>query len=226
MTDKERRREAKRASYHRRKQPQVLSDHLCECGCGQFTFLAPRTSAEKDWVKGEPKRFVHGHNRRRERLTPATKLCQVCSTQKPAEQFYVDKSKADGLSHACRECTKARSQTWHEENLDRSTAANHAWQKANRERYKATKQEGSRRRRARLKNVRVEKIDPWAIYKRDGGRCHICGKHVRRDAMSLDHLIPISKGGDHVAVNVRLSHISCNVKRNTGRRTNTQLLLL
>jgi hypothetical protein len=223
--DTARKREIGRASYHRRKQPQVLSDHPCECGCGQFTFLAPRTSAKKGWVKGQPKRFAHGHNRRRERVTPTAKLCPSCSITKTADEFYSDAAKADGLSHACRDCIKDRSSAWHEANKERSEAANRAWQKKNRERYKATKQEGHRRRRARLAKVRVEKIDPWAIYARDGGRCHICEKHVRRDVMSLDHLIPIAHGGEHTVVNVRLAHVSCNVRRNTGRRTNTQLLL-
>lgn len=35
---------------------------LCECGCGQPTAMAQRTWARYGWVKGEPLRFVHGHN--------------------------------------------------------------------------------------------------------------------------------------------------------------------
>lgn len=37
---------------------------LCECGCGRRVGLARRTDPERGWVKGQPKRFIHGHNRR------------------------------------------------------------------------------------------------------------------------------------------------------------------
>lgn len=36
----------------------------CHCGCGEQTELATSTRSEVGWVQGEPKRFVHGHNRR------------------------------------------------------------------------------------------------------------------------------------------------------------------
>lgn len=37
------------------------SDRLCECGCGQFTYISPKTRADRGWVKGEPRRFLAGH---------------------------------------------------------------------------------------------------------------------------------------------------------------------
>lgn len=39
----------------------VLSDRLCECGCGERTLVAMVTDRLKGWVKGEGKRFVYGH---------------------------------------------------------------------------------------------------------------------------------------------------------------------
>lgn len=36
----------------------------CECGCGQLAPLAPATAPSRGWVKGQPLRFVHGHNAR------------------------------------------------------------------------------------------------------------------------------------------------------------------
>jgi hypothetical protein len=38
----------------------------CECGCGERTKLAPKTSARKGWVKGEPVRFIAQHHARRQ----------------------------------------------------------------------------------------------------------------------------------------------------------------
>lgn len=37
---------------------------LCECGCGQETPIATHTRSHLGYVKGEPVRFVRGHNRK------------------------------------------------------------------------------------------------------------------------------------------------------------------
>lgn len=36
---------------------------LCECGCGNFAPIAKRTDYRYDYKKGEPTRFIKGHNR-------------------------------------------------------------------------------------------------------------------------------------------------------------------
>ena len=35
---------------------------MCECGCGQRTRVAVKTSAKFGHIKGRPLRFIHGHN--------------------------------------------------------------------------------------------------------------------------------------------------------------------
>lgn len=65
------------------------------------------------------------------------------------------------------------------------------------------------------------------LFDRDNGRCQICGEacdwndHIVRDNgvfvagesyPSIDHIIPISLGGKHSWVNVRLAHRGCNTK--------------
>ena len=68
-----------------------------------------------------------------------------------------------------------------------------------------------------------------AIYKRDGGRCHLCGEPVDlytrepRMKASVDHLVPRSQGGDNALHNLALAHKHCNSKR--GRTGPAQLLL-
>lgn len=43
----------------------IYGPGLCECGCGERTRLAPRTTTSRGNVKGQPQRFVFGHNRRK-----------------------------------------------------------------------------------------------------------------------------------------------------------------
>lgn len=38
---------------------------LCMCGCDRPAPLAARTDKRRGWTAGEPKRYVHGHNRRK-----------------------------------------------------------------------------------------------------------------------------------------------------------------
>jgi hypothetical protein len=53
---------------------------LCECGCGQPAPLAPYTNNRRGIRAGDPYRFVHGHNARRERdpRFAGTKTCPTC----------------------------------------------------------------------------------------------------------------------------------------------------
>lgn len=208
----------------------MISRMKCACGCGQETRLAPRSDASRSvpWVRGEPLRFVRGHNRRKYHGIPTEARCRTCQTTLPEEAFYRDKHRPTGLSSECRECRKARRRKYYAENREveltkmaeyarehpeKFAASGQRWRKKHPEKHA----EKNRRRRVLQAGGVVEKIDPHAIYERDGGRCHICSKHVPKREMTLDHLVPISRGGDHIALNVRLAHRSCNCRRGVDR---------
>lgn len=74
----------------------------CECGCGQETPLADRT--RRGHRKGEPLRFVHGHNRRKYHGPVDHAVCATCKRDLPAEKFYQDKSRPTGLTSRCKIC--------------------------------------------------------------------------------------------------------------------------
>lgn len=70
------------------------------------------------------------------------------------------------------------------------------------------------------KNGAVEAIDVSVIGYRDKWTCHICGEMVdpllafpNPSSPSLDHSIPLARGGAHTASNVHLAHLGCNAKR-------------
>jgi len=49
------------------------------------------------------------------------------------------------------------------------------------------------------------------IYKRDGGRCGICGHYVSMSKSTIDHIIPVGKGGgEKDKDNMQLAHYQCN----------------
>lgn len=72
--------------------------------------------------------------------------------------------------------------------------------------------------RAKTKGAAVlETIALGLVAERDGWRCHICKKKVEVGDASVDHLVPLSKGGDHSWENVSLAHKRCNSRRGPGR---------
>jgi hypothetical protein len=46
-----------------RSKKQLVPIGFCQCGCGEETAPATHTEPRKGWVKGEPLRFLPGHNR-------------------------------------------------------------------------------------------------------------------------------------------------------------------
>ncbi len=51
------------------------------------------------------------------------------------------------------------------------------------------------------------------IYLRDHNRCQYCGKKFPSSELSLDHVIPISRGGKSTWENVVCSCIPCNTRK-------------
>jgi len=67
------------------------------------------------------------------------------------------------------------------------------------------------------RGVKIE-VDNLVI--RDGFDCQICHEPIdwsrrssRKSWPSLDHIVPISKGGEHVYDNCRMVHFGCNAKK-------------
>ena len=107
-------------------------------------------------------------------------------------------------------------------NPERVREYNQRWREANPEKAQAH----AALRRARVKgSPEAVLIDRSVIYKRDGGRCHICGLRVSGARFHIDHLVPLSHGGSHTPENVALAHPKCNLRRHDGRLP-AQLLLV
>lgn len=56
------------------------------------------------------------------------------------------------------------------------------------------------------------------IFERDGWLCGICGRKINKrlkypdpHSPSIDHIIPLSKGGNDSPINVQVAHLRCNM---------------
>lgn len=84
-------------------------------------------------------------------------------------------------------------------------------------RYPDKRRAGRRRRRALERGCETEMVSPLEIYERDEWLCRLCGGPVPKDARfpdrlsaTLDHIVPLSRGGSHTKANLQLAHLSCN----------------
>ena len=50
------------------------------------------------------------------------------------------------------------------------------------------------------------------LKQRDGQDCQIC-KHHKQENFSIDHKLPVSRGGKNYLSNLQLAHVSCNTKK-------------
>lgn len=68
-----------------------------------------------------------------------------------------------------------------------------------------------------------EHVDRSVVGDRDGWKCGLCNQSVDPSLMwphplsqSLDHIVPVSRGGDHTYKNTRITHLRCNILRSNG----------
>lgn len=83
----------------------------------------------------------------------------------------------------------------------------------------------SNRRRLGINAVSGESYSRSDIFERDNWICGICHGSVDRalvwphpSSVSIDHVVPLSRGGGDCAANVQCAHLGCNSRKCDGRR--------
>lgn len=83
---------------------------------------------------------------------------------------------------------------------------------------RARKHIGNAQRRMRVPD-QMEAISRADVYARDDWVCQLCGDPVDPEreypdplAASLDHVVPLSRGGTHESTNLQLAHLGCNAR--------------
>ncbi|WP_435861957.1 HNH endonuclease [Streptomyces sparsogenes] len=80
------------------------------------------------------------------------------------------------------------------------------------------KYRAERRQRERDQADPSEVFRAADVYERDEWTCWLCSEPINReaswpepDSASVDHVVPLSKGGGHTLANVRAAHLRCNL---------------
>lgn len=144
-------------------------------------------------------------------VTPETKVCTKCRAEKPRAEFTKFR---DRLKHECKACKSAANVARYERRREAEAQKRAAWKAANPELAREIARQGQHRRRARKAQVECTLTKrEWAgIVEAYGGVCLACG---RGGDITMDHVVPISKGGGHTAANVQPLCGPCNSSKGT-----------
>lgn len=90
------------------------------------------------------------------------------------------------------------------------------------------------RRTRKRENGKAERFDPIEILDRDKWKCQACGVRTPKskrgtyapNAPELDHIIPLSKGGEHSRLNTQCLCRSCNGAKGDGSLSDQLILLV
>lgn len=130
------------------------------------------------------------------------RACVTCGTVIPPGHY--------GVRGLCRKCFD-RSRPY------RKRSGKHIDPRARDQRFRQAhpdvRRDGCHEYRTRKSGAFVQRVRTKTVFERDKGRCQICGKQVSFTDASLDHIVPLSRGGKHEYKNVQLSHRLCNYRR-------------
>lgn len=159
-----------------------------------------------------------------ETLTPENlSIYPICGTASGYSKHFINKTP---YCAPCREASRLYRKDWGEKNRDRHNAISKKWVKENPDKHRVRMRDISRRRRAKKLSVESEFYTQDIILEIYGATCHICLKDIDLLApqhasmgegwelgLQLDHIVPISKGGNDKIENIRPSHALCNMKK-------------
>jgi len=191
---------------------------------------AKKREAERRRYWADPERFraKRRRNRNPKRESEAARRWQTEHPGYAAEwvrrdrlvnpEKYAERERLRGPRNS--EQDRAYQRTYREAHKAEIAAKTAAWRLAHPERNLELKEQASRRRRARLTGVPHEEFTRDEIFERDGWVCGICGEPVDPTLpwphprfKSLDHIIPIAKGGANTRANVQCAHTLCNARK-------------
>lgn len=166
------------------------------------------------------KRYGAPLARRRGEVVDGKRICPGCGVDKPLDQY----TKSDGGN--CKPCTATARREWRRDNPhlykarpyvpEVAKALSAQWRAKNPERVRAHAAEY----RARKQDATVERFIPAEVFERDGWLCGLCHGPIDPTlaypdpmSVSLDHVLPLSRGGEHSRSNTQASHLTCNLRK-------------
>jgi 5-methylcytosine-specific restriction endonuclease McrA len=142
--------------------------------------------------------------------------------ESPCDECLLAHSKYTGSwAKENSEKAKLNNNKWRKNNPDSHKNYNKVWRKENIDKHRESCRNSDRKRRSAYHEPYTE----FQVIDTYGDKCHICNKSIDllasrsvgstgwKNALHIDHLVPLSKGGHDTIQNVRPSHGICNLQK-------------
>jgi len=164
---------------------------------------------------------------------------EIKAYQKAYRKTRTDESRAYREAH--KDERKANNKAYRKSHKDDIKASNKAryeahrddrktYQKAYNEVYPEVARLGRRKYRALKRGASHEPYTTDYVFERDNWMCQICGRKINKrlkwpnpQSKSIDHIIPLSRGGNDSPLNVQAAHLRCNVGKNATNKGQLRL---
>jgi 5-methylcytosine-specific restriction endonuclease McrA len=166
------------------------------------------------------------------------RCCRVCSESKPLAAFAPRQERRDGIDTICRACARERRRRAYVANREterkRGNERQREWRAANPEAHRESVKawvrdnpEASRDQKRRMQKRRQESGQPkrtsyrgmaerLILLEQYDSACGICGEDLDPLNFTVDHIIPIARGGLHEMANLQPAHALCNNRKYTS----------
>jgi 5-methylcytosine-specific restriction endonuclease McrA len=121
-----------------------------------------------------------------------SRVCRKCKTEKPIADFLVWRRSSETTAVTCSAC---RPEVNAEQRLRRNVRTAH-------------------HRALTAGRVSTLTIEEWRqILSVSNGECAYCHRNVSVDYLTIEHIVPVNKGGDNTAANITATCWQCNASK-------------
>lgn len=195
----------------------VAAKVCSKCGIEKSHDRFSKHESTRDGLRSYCKECARGQLREWRRTSPAHVAYLV------AKRDDLRRYNADYYTRHRAEI-KAAAKRWAEENPERARLGRRTYYESRRAEikqkqkvyYEQNKQaflDRAATRRARKRAAVVERVFRSVVFRRDQGLCGICRTAVDPGHWHLDHVVPLSRGGEHSYANVQVTHPECNLRK-------------
>lgn len=170
---------------------------------------------DKQLAKNPEKvRSAEAEKSRRWNETPTGKAYRAAKGAKE-KQARCEARKASRPARALRRKQRksAAFAAWRQKNIEHNRERIRNWKQNNSARVRAS--HGKRRSAAECAPAEFQAVAAFYEHVRTADRiaCYLCGKNIPSDERTVDHVIPLAKGGKHARSNLAAACRACNCSK-------------
>jgi 5-methylcytosine-specific restriction endonuclease McrA len=156
------------------------------------------------------------------------KRCADCAETKPVAEFHRNGGGTVGWRSRCKPCyrgyllelyyagARETQAKYRARNPERMRVYRQRWKRRNPDRVRLHRAEYEAKKRAAAE----EHVDYALVHSTADWDCGICGQPIARvlrhphpESVTVDHIIPLARGGPHSYGNLQLAHLRCNSRK-------------